>query len=89
VRRLFTFYRSGATVEKILLRYPQLSVAQVFDSLAFALDNPEVMEADIERDAVLVDARTQQPKVARAETQAAFEFAFDAADDSLRSRSES
>lgn len=89
VRRLFSFYRSGATVEKILLRYPQLSAAQVFDSLAFALDNPEVMDADIERDAVLLDARTQQPKAARGETQAAFEFAFESAHDPSRSRSES
>lgn len=78
VRRLFSFYRSGATIEKILLRYPQLLAAQVFDALAFALDNPEVMDADIERDSVLLEARPAQS--ARGETQAAFEFAFDPAD---------
>lgn len=50
VRRLFAFFRSGAAVEKILRRYPQLGPAKVFDALAFALDNPEVIEADIARE---------------------------------------
>ena len=50
VRRLFAFYRSGASVERILKRYPQLGAAKVFDALAFALDNLEVIEADIQRE---------------------------------------
>ena len=50
VRRLWAFFRSGATVERILKRYPQLGPAKVFDALAFALDNPEVMEADLRRE---------------------------------------
>jgi uncharacterized protein (DUF433 family) len=50
VRRLYAFYRAGASVERILKRYPQLQPAQVFDSLAFALDNPEVIQADLERE---------------------------------------
>lgn len=57
VRRLFAFYRSGTPIEKILKRYPQLSPAKVFDALAFALDNPEVLEADMEREAELLDDR--------------------------------
>lgn len=57
VRRLYAFYRSGTTLEKILRRYPQLSPAKVFDALAFALDNPEVMEADLERETVLLETR--------------------------------
>jgi uncharacterized protein (DUF433 family) len=57
VRRLYAFYRSGTSIEKILRRYPQLSPAKVFDALAFALDNPEVMEADFERETLLLDAR--------------------------------
>ncbi len=57
VRRLYAFYRSGTPIEKILKRYPQLSPAKVFDALAFALDNPEVMEADIEREADLIQQR--------------------------------
>jgi uncharacterized protein (DUF433 family) len=50
VRRLYGFFESGATVERILKRYPQLGVAKVLDALAFALDNPEVMEADARRE---------------------------------------
>lgn len=57
VRRLYAFYRSGTPIEKILKRYPQLSPAKLFDALAFALDNPEVMDADIEREAELIDGR--------------------------------
>jgi uncharacterized protein (DUF433 family) len=50
VRRLWTFFRQGVSVDKILRRYPQLGPAKVFDALAFALDNPEVMEADAQRE---------------------------------------
>jgi|GEM_PF-446281 len=57
VRRLFAFYRSGTPVEKILKRYPQLSPAKVFDALAFALDNPEVLDADMDREAELLEQR--------------------------------
>lgn len=57
VRRLAAFYRSGTPIEKILKRYPQLSPAKVFDALAFALDNPEVLDADMEREAELLDER--------------------------------
>lgn len=60
VRRLFAFYRSGTPIEKILKRYPQLSPAKVFDALAFALDNPEVLEADMEREAELLDDRSSR-----------------------------
>jgi uncharacterized protein (DUF433 family) len=63
VRRLYAFYRSGTPIEKILKRYPQLSPAKVFDALAFALDNPEVMEADIEREADLIEQKDlRRPK---------------------------
>ncbi|MBE7480429.1 MAG: DUF433 domain-containing protein [Polyangiaceae bacterium] len=48
VRRLYAFYKNGARVETILKRYPQLDPAKVFDALAFALDNLEVIEADLE-----------------------------------------
>jgi uncharacterized protein (DUF433 family) len=60
VRRLFAFYRSGTPIEKILKRYPQLSQAKVFDALAFTLDNPEVLEADMEREAELLDDRSSR-----------------------------
>src|SRR5688572_10064257 len=57
VRRLYAFYRSGTPIEKILKRYPQLSPAKVFDALAFALDNPEVMDADMEREVEIIEGR--------------------------------
>lgn len=50
VRRLWSFYRRGTKVETLLKRFPQLKPAQVFDALAFALDNEEVVEADLARE---------------------------------------
>ena len=50
VRRLWAFYRSGASIERILKRYPQLGPAKVFDALAFAFDNEEVVSADMARE---------------------------------------
>lgn len=57
VRRLWAFYRSGTSVERILKRYPQLGAAKVFDALAFALDNQEVVDADLEKEESLLAAR--------------------------------
>ncbi len=75
VRRLYAFYRSGTTLEKILKRYPQLSPAKVFDALAFALDNPEVMEADMEREAELLESKdARRPKPLPGLRQVAFDF---------------
>jgi hypothetical protein len=54
VRRLYAFYRNGVSVDRILKRYPQLGPAKVFDALAFALDNPEVIEADIAREEAIL-----------------------------------
>lgn len=54
VRRLWGFYRNGATVDTLLKRYPQLGPAKLLDALAFAWDNPEVMEADLSREAHLL-----------------------------------
>jgi uncharacterized protein (DUF433 family) len=62
VRRLWAFFKSGATVERILRRYPQLGPAKVFDALAFALDNPEVIEADLAREAEILARSGERPK---------------------------
>ncbi|MCH2109990.1 MAG: DUF433 domain-containing protein [Polyangiaceae bacterium] len=63
VRRLYAFYKNGTPMEKILKRYPQLSPAKIFDALAFALDNPEVMEADMAREADMLAQRDmKRPK---------------------------
>ncbi len=58
VRRLYAFYRGGTPIEKILKRYPQLSPAKVFDAIAFALDNPEVIDADMDREAQILSDKS-------------------------------
>jgi uncharacterized protein (DUF433 family) len=54
VRRLWAFYRNGASVDMLLRRYPKLGPGQLFDALAFAWDNPTVIEADIAREQALL-----------------------------------
>lgn len=54
VRRLWAFYRHGASVDTLLKRYPQLGAGKIFDALAFAWDNPEVIDADLAREARLL-----------------------------------
>lgn len=61
VRRLYAFYRTGVSVDRILKRYPQLGPAKVFDALAFALDNLEVVEADIAREEEILARAGQKP----------------------------
>ncbi len=61
VRRLWAFYRNGTSLERILKRYPQLGPAKVFDALAFALDNQEVVEADLAKEESLLATR-EPPK---------------------------
>ena len=60
VRRLFSWHRQGTTVETLLRRYPQLGPSRIFDALAFAYDNLELVTADLirEREAL---AREPQP----------------------------
>jgi uncharacterized protein (DUF433 family) len=66
VRRLYAFYKSGARIETILRRYPQLEPAKVFDALAFALDNPEVVEADLEREREMLERSGARPALSSA-----------------------
>jgi uncharacterized protein (DUF433 family) len=79
VRRLYAFYANGTRVETILRRYPQLTPAQVFDALAFALDNLEVIEADIEREREMLERTGSKPAKGSGgpETQTAFTFGGD------------
>jgi uncharacterized protein (DUF433 family) len=60
VRRIWSFWRAGSPVVAILKRYPQLGPAKVFDALAFAIDNPEVMEADVERERQALESGGQR-----------------------------
>ena len=75
VRRIFNFFRDGTKVETIMRRFPQLGAARVLDAIAFALDNPEVIEADSEREsAILTSVGAKVPKNLRAESQMALPF---------------
>jgi uncharacterized protein (DUF433 family) len=69
VRRLWAFYARGASAETLLKRYPKLGPAKVFDALAFALDNPEVIEADARRERELLERAGQTPPTSAAELQ--------------------
>lgn len=50
VRRLFSWHRQGTAVETLLRRYPQLGPARIFDALAFAYDNLDLITADLVRE---------------------------------------
>jgi hypothetical protein len=56
-------------VETLLRRYPSLGPAKVFDALAFALDNPEVIEADIAREQELLSQAGKQSGARRARSE--------------------
>lgn len=59
VRRLFAWHKGGASVDTLLRRYPALGHARLFDALAFAYDNLELVEADLSRErSMLKDADT-------------------------------
>jgi uncharacterized protein (DUF433 family) len=75
VRRLWAFYRSGASVDTLLRRYPQIGPAKVFDALAFALDNPEVIEADVSREREML-ARAGLKKASRGVSAEQIELPF-------------
>lgn len=79
VRRILSFYRDGAKIETILRRFPQLGAARVLDALAFALDNPEVMDADAAQESAFLrkagHAPAKNPAAGRQ-----MDLPFDAAD---------
>ncbi len=75
VRRIFGFYRDGTKIETIMRRFPQLGAACILDAIAFALDNPEVIEADDAREAALLSsAGAKSAKNSRADNQMALPF---------------
>ena len=61
VRRLWAWHKRGTTIETLLKRYPQLGPARVLDALAFAYDNRELVDADIERERELLGAEEAPP----------------------------
>ncbi len=75
VRRLWAWHRGGTPVERLMRRYPQLGPAKVLDALAFAYDNPDLMNADLEREQALFDERGGPTQFARPLAQLALPFA--------------
>lgn len=68
VRRLWAFHQRGASVPTLIKRFPKLSPGAILDSLAFAYDNPEVIEADLSREESLLsrtDARAKRLRVSK------------------------
>jgi uncharacterized protein (DUF433 family) len=83
VRRLWAFFRDGARVETLMRRYPKLGPAKVLDALAFALDNPEVIEADIARENQLLERAGRTASAAQPKSEQ-IELPFDPAPASAR-----
>jgi uncharacterized protein (DUF433 family) len=74
VRRLWAFYRSGTPIETLVRRFPQLGPAKIFDALAFAFDNEEVVEADLERERALLEKTSTPRREKAASSQMALPF---------------
>jgi len=74
VRRLWAWHRGGAAVETLVKRYPNLGPARILDALAFAYDNQDLIEADLEREQSLFAASGSSPVGARPLSQLALPF---------------
>jgi len=61
VRRLWLWYRGGAAVETLVKRYPTLGPGKVLDALAFAYDNLDVIEADVDRERAILEKKGKPP----------------------------
>ena len=72
VRRLWAWHRRGVSVETLIKRYPQLGPAKVLCALAFAYDNLDVLEADLERERAMLNAEADAVPGAMAQTNLPF-----------------
>jgi len=60
VRRLWAWHRKGVSVETLVKRYPSLGWAKVLGGLAFAYDNEELIEADLDRERALLESEPER-----------------------------
>ena len=60
VRRLWAWHRKGVSVETLVKRYPTLGWAKVLGALAFAYDNEELIEADLDRERGLLGSEVDK-----------------------------
>jgi len=49
VRRIWDWFRRGVPAETLIKRYPALGPAKVLSALAFAFDNKDFVDKDVER----------------------------------------
>lgn len=63
VRRLWAWHRKGVSVETLVKRYPSLGWAKVLGGLAFAYDNEELVEADLDRERALMESQADPERV--------------------------
>ena len=59
VRRLWAWHRKGVSVETLVKRYPSLGWAKVLAGLAFAYDNQDLVEADLDRERSLLESEPE------------------------------
>jgi len=62
-------------VETLVKRYPNLGPARILDALAFAYDNQDIIEADLEREQQLLDQQGGKTVGTRPLSQLALPFA--------------
>ena len=72
VRRLWAWHRKGVSVETLVKRYPALGWAKVLGALAFAYDNEELIEADLDRERSLMGAAVDKVPGAMDQTKLPF-----------------
>jgi len=60
IRRLWAWHRKGVAVETLVKRYPSLGWAKVLGGLAFAYDNEDVVEADLDRERALLESEPEK-----------------------------
>jgi uncharacterized protein (DUF433 family) len=72
VRRLWAWHRKGVSVETLVKRYPAIGPAKVLCALAFAYDNQDVLEADLEREQKMLDAEAEKVPGAMEQTRLPF-----------------
>ncbi len=50
VRSIVIYHKMGATPEEIKIKLPHLSLAQIYDALAYYYDNKQEIEKEIDED---------------------------------------
>lgn len=53
VRRIWSWYSRGVSVEVLIRRYPSIGPAKLLSALAFSFDNRELIDADLAQEQAL------------------------------------